>query len=82
MNKKAAFSIPSIISIIAAVLTFATGAFFGLVWAGVAVIFGLLGVVLSLSPSVRGGFLSIIGVFGGVIGVVAAVIKAIAYFVS
>ena len=82
MNKKAAFSIPSIISIIAAILTFATGAFFGLVWAGVAVIFGLLGVILSLSPSVRGGFLSILGVLGGLIGVVAAVIKAIAYFVS
>ncbi|MBK1880864.1 hypothetical protein JIN85_00475 [Luteolibacter pohnpeiensis] len=82
MTKKAAFSIPSIISIIAAILTFATGAFFGLIWAGVAVVFGLLGVLLSLSPSIRGGFLSILGVLGGLIGVIAAIIKAIAYFLS
>ena len=82
MEKKAAFSIPSIISFIAAILTFASGAFFGLIWAGVAVVFGLIGVLLSLAPSVRGGFLSTFGVLGGLIGVVAAIIKTIAYFVS
>ena len=74
---KAAFSIPSIVAVIAAILSFNVGVFFGFFFAGVAIVAGLLGVILSLSPARRGGIFSIIGVFGGAIGVIAAVVKAI-----
>lgn len=74
---KAAFSIPSIISIIAVILSFKWGALLGMIMAGVAIIFGLLGILLSLSSATRGGIISILGVAGGAIGVIAAIIKAI-----
>ena len=76
-SNKAAFSIPSIISIAAGLGTFATGAFWGLVLACVAIVTGLIGVALSLSPRIRGGVVSVIGVVGGVIGIVAAVFKLV-----
>ena len=74
-NANPAFSIPSIIAIIAAILSFTTGAFLGLVLAIAAIVFGAIGVMLSLSPSVRGGFVSILGVVAGLIGIIAAVVK-------
>lgn len=74
---KAAFSIPSIIAVVAAVFTFKAGAFWGLVLAVIAIVMGLLGILLSLVPTRRGGLLSIFGVVGGAIGVIAAIIKAI-----
>jgi hypothetical protein len=76
-NQKAAFSIPSIIAVIAAIFSFKVGAFFGLVLAGIAIVAGLIGILLSLSPSKRGGLFSIFGIIGGAIGVIAAIIKAI-----
>ena len=76
-HSRAAFSIPSIIAIIAAILSFATGAIWGMVLAGVAIFFGLIGFVLSISPRTRGGIISVLGVIGGVLGVIAAIIKAI-----
>jgi hypothetical protein len=73
----AAFSIPSIIAIVAAILSFYFGAILGLILAGIAIVFGVLGVVLSLSPRTRGGIFSVIGVLGGLIGVIAAIVKAV-----
>ena len=73
---KAAFSIPSVISIIAVILSFKWGAILGMIMAGVAIVFGLLGILLSLSAAKRGGVLSMLGVLGGAIGVIAAIIKA------
>ncbi|MES2658380.1 MAG: hypothetical protein V4689_07165 [Verrucomicrobiota bacterium] len=81
-NQKAAFSIPSIIAIIAAIFSFKVGAFFGLVLAGVAIVAGLIGILLSLSPAKRGGLFSIFGIIGGAIGVIAAIIKAIMWLVG
>ena len=78
---KAAFSIPSILSIVAAILSFKFGAILGLIFAGVAIVFGAVGFMLSLSPAKRGGIFSILGVAGGAIGVIAAVIKAILWIV-
>ncbi|MBA4148503.1 MAG: hypothetical protein H0X66_10355 [Verrucomicrobia bacterium] len=75
-TRQAKFSIPSIIAIVAAVLSFTTGAFFGFVLAVIAIIFGLIGVALSLSPSVRGGVMSTLSLFAGAIALIAAVIKA------
>ena len=76
---KASFSIPSIIAVIAAIASFATGAFWGLILALVAIFFGVLGVVMSLSSTVRGGMVSTFSLLAGVAGIVAAGIKAIAW---
>ena len=81
-STRSSFSIPSIISVIAAIWSFTTGAFFGLVLAIIAIIFGLLGVLLSLSPAKRGGVVSTFGVGAGAIGVIAAIVKAIMWIVS
>ena len=76
-NSKSSFSIPSIISLIAAIWSFTSGAIFGLILAIIAIIFGLLGIILSLSPAKRGGVISTFGIGAGAIGVIAAVVKAI-----
>lgn len=81
-KQKAAFSIPSIVAVIAAIFTFKLGAFLGLMLAGVAIISGLIGILLSLSPGTRGGLFSIFGVIGGAIGVIAAIIKAIMWILG
>ena len=81
-TSKAAFSIPSILAVVAAIFSFKVGAFFGFVLAGVAILMGIIGVVLSLSPGKRGGIFSVIGVLGGAVGIVAAVVKAIQWMTN
>lgn len=76
------FSLPSLISVVAAIGSFMTGAIWGLVLAVIAIAFGLLGVLLSLSPAKRGGVVSTFAVGAGAIGIIAAIIKAIMYFAS
>ena len=76
-NKSAVFTIASILSILAAIGSFMTGAFLGMILAIVAIFFGVIGVVMSAAKSRRGGFLSTLAIIFGVIGIVAAVIKAI-----
>jgi hypothetical protein len=82
ITPKASFSIPSIIAIVAAVLTFRYGATLGFVFAGVAILFGIIGMVESLSQKKRGGIISAFGILGGGIGIIAAVIKAIMWLTS
>jgi hypothetical protein len=79
-QNKVSFSIPSIISVIAAIFSFRVGATGGLLLAVIAIVFGLIGFLLSLSPSVRGGIVSLFGIFAGLIGIIAAVVKAIQWF--
>ena len=79
-TNRASFSIPSIIAIIAAIASFYFGATLGLLFAGVAFVFGAIGLVLALSPKTRGGIISIIALGLSFIGVIAAVVKAIRYF--
>lgn len=79
-EKKSTFSIPSLLAIVAAILSFNFGAILGLLLAAVAFIFGTLGIVLALSPKTRGGALSILAVILSFIGVIAAIIKAIMWF--
>jgi hypothetical protein len=74
-STEAKFSIPSIIAIVAALGSFAVGAFWGFLLALVAVVFGAVGVVLSFSPQVRGGIVSTLAVFAGMLGLLAAVVK-------
>ena len=78
---RAKFSIPSIIAIVTAILSFFTGAIWGLVLAVIAIIFGLIGVALSFSSKTRGGVVSVFSLFAGLVGIVAAVFKAIAWIV-
>ena len=81
-TNQASFSIASILAILSAIFSFTVGAFFGLVLAALAFIFGLLGIVLALTPNVRGGGLSIMAVILSFIGVIAAIIKAVMWLVS
>ena len=69
------FSIPSIISIISAILSFQFGAILGMLFALAAIVAGLFGVILALSPKNRGGITSIVALALGAVGVIAAIIK-------
>ena len=81
-TSRASFSIPSIIALLAAVGSFMNGAILGMILAEVAIVFGILGVLLSLAPSKRGGVISTFGICAGVIGIIAAVIKAVMWILS
>ncbi|PAW70331.1 MAG: hypothetical protein B9S38_07990 [Verrucomicrobiia bacterium Tous-C4TDCM] len=76
-SSRASFSIPSIIALLAAIGSFMNGAILGMVLAVIAIVFGILGVVLSLAPAKRGGMISTLGIGAGAIGIIAAVIKAV-----
>ena len=71
------FSLPSLIAIGAAIGSYFLGAFGGFILALIAIAFGLLGVLLSMAPSVRGGFISILSLIAGAIGILVAIIKVI-----
>jgi hypothetical protein len=81
-DNKATFSIPSVLALIAAFMSFYFGAILGLIFAALAFIFGVLGLFLALSPRTRGGGLSVLAVILSIIGVVAAIIKAIIWLIS
>ena len=76
---QAKFSIPSIIAIVCAIGSFASGAVFGFILAMAALLFGAIGCVLAFSSRVRGGLLSTMAVVAGVLGLIAAVIKGIGW---
>ena len=80
--KRAKFSIPSIIAIVCAILSFTTGALWGLVLAAIAIFFGFIGVLLSFSSRTRGGVVSVLSLFAGLVGIVAAVFKAIGWLMA
>ena len=69
------FSLVSILSIIAAVVSFQFGFTLGLVLAVVAIILGAIGAIAALLPGTRGGMLSIVAIVAGAIGVIAAVFR-------
>jgi hypothetical protein len=81
-SSQTSFSIPSIIALVAAILSFVTGPGLGFILAIGAIIFGLIGVMLSLSPRVRGGFTSTIGIVAGVLGIIVALIKTAGWLLS
>lgn len=72
-----AFSIPSLLAVAAAFGSFATGAFLGTLLAIAAIVLGVIGALLALSPRVRGGMISLLCIVAGVIGIVAAVFKLV-----
>lgn len=73
---KAKFSIPSIIALIAGIgVFFAGNGFLVFLLAGLAILMGVLGMLISLSPRARGGIVSFFGVGAGLIGVIMAAVK-------
>ncbi len=78
---RAHFSLPSIIAIGAAIASFFVGAFGGFMLALVAIVFGIFGLLLSFSPSVRGGLISMVSLVVAGIAIFAAVIKALAWLI-
>ncbi len=76
-QNKPHFSIPSIIAIGAAIASFFVSSGTGIVLAIIAIIFGIFGFLLSLAPSVRGGFMSVLSLILAAIGIVVAIIKAV-----
>jgi hypothetical protein len=76
-ESKAHFSIASVIAIAAAITSLFVGAGAGFILALVAIVFGIIGVVMALSPRVRGGMVSILSLIVAAIGVVVAVARAI-----
>jgi hypothetical protein len=77
VERRASFTAPSLIAIVAAVGSFMVGAGLGFLLAIVAIIAGGIGVLLSLSPSARGGIISFIAIIAGAIGILAAVVRLI-----
>src|SRR4051794_9129899 len=55
------YSIPSILAIVAAAGSFMTGAALGFILAIAAIVLGVIGLLLALMPSTRGGIISLIG---------------------
>jgi hypothetical protein len=81
-KQRASFSFFSVAALIAAVFSFTTGAFWGLVLAGIAIVSGVIGVLLALLPGTRGGFISALAVLAGFAGIGAAVIKLLGAMAS
>jgi len=77
VQNKPHFSIPSLIALVAAIASFFVSAGTGFILAIVAIVFGVIGFLLALSPSVRGGIVSIFSLVIAGIGIVAAIIRAI-----
>jgi hypothetical protein len=71
------FSLVSILAIVAAIASFVVGWGAGLFLAIAAIVLGLVGVILSLLPSTRGGFMSVFAVLAGVVGIVAAIVRIV-----
>jgi hypothetical protein len=69
------FSLPSLIAIGAAIASYFFSPGVGLLLAVIAIGFGVLGVILSMAPGVRGGFVSILSLIAGAIGILIAIIK-------
>ena len=81
VQSKPHFSIPSIIALVAAIASFFVGAGAGFILALVAIGFGVLGFLLALFPSVRGGFVSMLSLVLAVFAIIVAIVKALASLV-
>jgi uncharacterized membrane protein HdeD (DUF308 family) len=69
------FSAPAIVAMICAIASFFLGASLGTLLAIIAIVAGLIGVVMALSPRVRGGLMSIVAMVAGVVGILAGIVK-------
>ena len=76
-QSKPHFSIPSIIAIACAIASIFVRPATGVLLAIIAIVFGVIGFLLALAPSVRGGVMSICSLFLAGIGIVIAIIREI-----
>lgn len=74
---RAKFSIPSILAIVAAIVSLMVTAGWGLFLALAAVVLGVIGFALAMSPRVRGGVVSVLSMIAGGAGVVIALLRLI-----
>jgi len=77
LQAKPHYSIPSILALVAAIASFFVSAGTGFLLAMVAIVCGALGFILSLSPSIRGGMISVVSLCLAGLGVIVAIIRAI-----
>ena len=76
-RQSASFSIPSIIAIVCAAGAWFVGPGWSILLAIVAIIAGLLGAVVAVSPAKRGGMLSIMAILMSALAIVVSVIVII-----
>ena len=71
------FSIASVLAVVCASATFFVGAGAQFALAIVAIILGVIGLILALSPRTRGGFASIFAILVAIVAVVVAITRGI-----
>ena len=76
-RSRPAFTIPSILAVVCAVISFGRGAAGGLLFAILAIVFGAIGCLLAIAPGKRGGMISVVSIVLGAIGIIAALFKII-----
>ena len=76
-GREASFSIPSILAAIAAVATFFVSSGTALLLSIVAIVLGLIGAVVAISPAKRGGIISIISILFGAVAVIVSIFRLI-----
>ena len=76
-SRSPAFSAPAIVAVVCAVASFFFGAGLGLLLAIIAIVAGVIGMLMALSPSVRGGIASTIAIVAGLVGILAALVKIV-----
>lgn len=74
-HQKPSFTIPSILAVVAAFLSFKAGFLFGVILAVLAIVLGLIGGAIALLPGKRGGMVSVVSIGAGLIGIIAAIFK-------
>jgi hypothetical protein len=77
LQTKPHYSIPSILALAAAIASFFVSAGTGFLLAIVAIVCGVLGFILSLSPTIRGGAISVFSLCLAGLGIIVAIIRAI-----
>jgi len=70
------FSVPSIVAGVAILVSFVTEGF-DVLLAAVAIGFGLIGAILTLSPEIRGGIVSLASIGIGLLAIVVSVLQLI-----
>jgi len=73
------FSIPSIVAIVAAIISLFTGAFWGFILAIIAIVCGIVGSLMAMSPSIRGGIISVLSLVLAAIGIILAIVRAVGW---
>ncbi len=76
-REKPAFSIPSLVAAGALIATLFTGEALDLILSIVAIIAGLVGGIAALSPSVRGGIVSLASIVLGVLSIILSILQII-----